>query len=308
MKTSDPDEILLPDKLDEEESPYRRRPKPVQARRRSFSQALGRVLRWSAAGLVILAPLAYGGLRLARYARSSPRFEAASASDVVVQGNQYVSSEEILSALGLQVSDSPYSANLFRMSLDEMRNRVESISWVKAATLTRAFPHRLVVSVVERKPVAFVNVDGVVKLVDAEGVILEKPERGNFAFPVIEGLDAASDARGRRARLAVFQDFLRQLSEESASSGWLVSEVDLSDTDDLKAVLVQGDDTILVHFGHQDFSERFHDFLDLIPEMRKDSARINSVDLRYRNQVVVNPQPAGPPGTEAPSKQKSPKE
>jgi cell division septal protein FtsQ len=101
---------------------------------------------------------------------------------------------------------------------------------------------------------------------------------------------------------------MHQLSEGVGSSGWLVSEVDLSDADDLKAVLVEGEDTILVHFGHQDFSERFHDFLALIPEMRASKSRINSVDLRYRNQVVVNPQPASSLSTGTPSEPKSPKE
>ncbi|HET7841923.1 MAG TPA: cell division protein FtsQ/DivIB, partial [Terriglobia bacterium] len=131
-------------------------------------------------------------------------------------------------------------------------------------------------------------VNGGVKLVDADGVILEKPEHGDFAFPVIEGLDAASDAAGRRVRIAMYETFSQQLSQETSSSGWVVSEVDLSDADDLKAVLIQGDDSILVHFGHDEFAQRFRDFQALVPEMRKSNPKIGSVDLRYRNQVVVS--------------------
>jgi cell division protein FtsQ len=303
------DEILLPDKLEEgEESPYRRRPRPVQVRRRRFPFGRGGLLRWSVAAVAVLTPVAYAGFRLGRYVRTSPRFEISSARDVVVEGNRHVSSEEVISALGLPAGDSRFGMNIFRLSLDEMRDRVESIAWVKSATVTRALPHRLVVRVEERTPVAFINVAGQVKLVDSDGVILEKPERGNFAFPVIEGLDAASDPADRRTRLAVYQTFLQQLSEETASSGWMVSEVNLSDPDDLKAVLVQGDETILVHFGHQDFSERFHDFLTLIPEMRRNNSRIYSVDLRYRNQVVVNPQGSSQLKSEAASRPSSPRE
>jgi cell division protein FtsQ len=309
MKTTEPEEILLPDKLEEgEESPYRRRPRPIQVRRPRFSHGIGRMLRWSAVGLVILTPFAYTSYRLGRYLSNSPRFDLTSAGDVVVEGNQYVSPEEVWSALGLPLTRARFGINIFRLPLDEMRNRVESIAWVKSATLTRAFPHRLIVHLEERMPIAFVNVGGEVKLVDADGVILEKPEHGDFAFPVIQGLDAATDAADRRARLALFQSFTRQMSDQAVTSGWLVSEVDLSDSDDLKAVLVQGADTILVHFGHQDFSERFHDFLALIPEMRKNNTRINSVDLRYRNQVVVNPQPASSVNGRVPSAPKSPKE
>jgi cell division protein FtsQ len=305
MKDEDSGEILLPDKLDvEETSPYPRRPRAVSARRSRFSK--GKILKWSVFGLVVLTPLAYVSFRLGRFARNSPRFAITSRNDVTVEGNHFATTVEIMNALGLPSVPSHPGGNAFLLPLDEMRTRVEAIPWVKSATLTRAFPHRLVVHVVERQPVAFVNVDGGVKLVDADGVILEKPDRANFAFPMIEGLDAASDADDRRARIAMYQTFMQQLSLEKASSGWIVSEVDLSDADDLKAVLIQGDESILVHFGHQDFAERFHDFQSLVPDMRKSNPHIGSVDLRYRNQVVVSSQ-AGP-GAGATRSSKPPKE
>lgn len=294
MKSDDSDEILLPDKLDvEDETPYPRRPRAVPVRRKRFSKK--KLLLGSVIGLVVLVPLAYFSFRLGQYARSSPRFNIASRSDITIEGNHYASADEILNALGLPVSSARKGGNIFLVSLDEMRNRVEAISWVKSATITRAFPHRLIVQVVERVPIAYVNVGGGVKLVDADGVILEKPEHGDFAFPVIEGLEAASDAAGRRARIAMYQTFTQQLAQESASTGWLVSEVDLSDAEDLKAVLIQGEDSILVHFGHEQFAQRFHDFQALVPEMRQSNPKIGSVDLRYRDQVVVS----SPSGTGA---------
>ena len=289
MKDEDSGEILLPDKLDvEEASPYPRRPRSVSARRGAIWRNKGKIALWSVIGFAILIPLAYFSFRLGQYARSSERFDVTSPNDVTLEGNRYATRDEILNAVGLPPPGSRITANVFVLSLDEMRNRVEAIPWVKSATVTRAFPHRIVVRVVERQPIAYVNVHGGLKLVDADGVILEKPERGDFTFPVIAGLDAASDDADRRSRIAMFQDLMQQLSQDPSPSGWLVSEVDLSDADDLKAVLVQGDDSILVHFGHEQFGERFHDFQSLLPEMRKTNPRIGSVDLRYRNQVVVS--------------------
>ena len=310
MKSIDPEEIDQVEDLDEEEeSPYRRRPRPVQVRRRRFSKGLAKILRGSLLGMLVLVPLGYVTFRAVRYAMTSPRFDLVSAQDVVVRGNQYVTSDEILNALGLSSSSSSkYGINSFRMRLDDMRKQVESIPWVRSATLTRALPNRLVVHVVERDPVAFVNSGGELKLVDSEGVLLEKPDRANFAFPVISGLEAAGSPAERRARMALYQTFVSQMSEEAHTAGWQVSEVDLGDADDLKAVLVQGRDTILVHFGHQYFSERFHDFVALIPEMHKTSDRIESVDLRYRNQVVVNPQPAASLNSKSPNRPGDPRD
>jgi hypothetical protein len=65
--------------------------------------------------------------------------------------------------------------------------------------------------------------------------------------------------------------------------------VDLSDASNLKALLVQGGQTLLVYFGHTAFLERFENLMTVLPQLRKTNASIDSVDLRFRNQVVVNP-------------------
>jgi cell division septal protein FtsQ len=167
---------------------------------------------------------------------------------------------------------------------------VEAISWVRSATVTRVFPNHLAVHIVERSPVAFVNVSGRIKLIDGDGALLEKPEKSDFNFPVLEGLTDPDDGSERMTRLALYQDFMKQLSADAPSSGWLISEVNLADVDDLKALLVQGRETIEVHFGHSSFHERFSDFLTLLPEVRKTNVKIDSIDLRFHNQVVVDPQ------------------
>jgi cell division protein FtsQ len=303
MAIEDPDEIPLPGELDaEEESPFRRRQKVVPVRHGRLGR-VWRLLRWMLLALLVLPPLGYVAYRLVGFGLISPRFMLTSAEDIVLTGNHYVSREEVLNVLGFPTSGKLASGlNVFRLSLDEKKKQVESLPWVRSATLSRAYPHRLAVNVVERTPVAFVNVDGRVKLVDGEGMLLDKPERASFDFPVLAGLDAAGGAGERRARLALYQEFTRDVSSDAPASGWLVSEVDLADPDDLKAVLVQGRESLQVHFGHENFRERFHNFVALLPEMLRTNTKIDSVDLRYRNQVVVNPQTTGSPnaGTPAP--------
>jgi cell division protein FtsQ len=297
MAIEDTDEIPLPGEFDdEEESPFRRRQKVVPVRRGRLGRAR-RWLRWGLYGVFVLPLFAYGGYRLALFALTSPRFMLTSAEDVVVTGNRFVSREEALNALGFPASGKlANGVSIFRLSLAEKRKQVESVPWVKSATLSRAYPHRLAVSLVERTPVAFVNVEGRVKLVDAEGVLLDKPERASFDFPVLTGLDAAGNGAERAPRVALYEEFWGAVSDEASASGWLVSEVDLAELDDLKAILVQGRDTLQVHFGRENFRERFRNFLTLLPEVQKTNTKIGSIDLRYRNQVVVNPQTPESPG------------
>jgi cell division protein FtsQ len=286
-----------PEGLDaEEESPYLRRQKAVTVwRHRPLWGQRGALFF-----VAVVAPVGITSYFLTTFALSSPRFELHSADDIQVIGNQFVSREEVANALGLPLhAGSGPAAKVFRLSLAAQRKQVEAIAWVRCAALTRVLPNRLVVQVIERTPVAFANVGGRVSLVDSEGVLLDKPESAFFDFPVITGLDSNAGLDERRTRIALYQDFMRQLGEEIAHSGWIVSEADLADGDDLKALLVQGRETLQVHFGHENFLPHFHTFLALLPELRKSNAPLDSVDLRYRNQVVVNPQgrtPAPPAG------------
>jgi cell division protein FtsQ len=293
----DQDELPMQEELDpQEESPYLRRQKSVPMRRSRIS----RRVRVALFIIAVLLPVGFAGYALATFALTSPYFVLTSPDDIVVTGNHYVSREEVLGALGLPLTGNlKTGTNVFHMSLDVRRRGVETLPWVRTASVTRILPHGLLVSITERTPVAYANVGGRVSLVDDDGMLLEKPDNGEFDFPVIYGLENLASLDERRARLALYLDFMRQLSVEAPRAGWMISEVNLADGEDLKALLICGQQTIQVHFGQKDFLGRFRNFLGLLPEIQKTNDKLDSVDLRYRNQVIVGPQTPAPPAEPA---------
>ena len=291
MSPADKD-IRPPDDFEADEvSAYRRRPKAVPVRSRRFAR-LRWVLRLLLVAVFVLLPTGYVGYHVTVFALTSSLFALRSPADIVVEGGHYVSAEDVSSALGVPGTPAATrragGVNILRLSLPRAKRDVESIPWVRSAAVRRAFPHRLTVRVEERVPVAFMSVDGRIKLIDSEGVVLERPEKATFDFPVIAGLEGAS-LEERKARLDLYQQFSHQVAGQ-ATSGWMVSEVNLADGDDLRAVMVQGNQTVELHFGNSDFEQRFHNFLTLLPELNKANTKFESMDLRYRNQIVVNPQ------------------
>ena len=296
MHTLESDTLTMPDLLDPpEESPYLRRQKSVPIRRNRISRRV-RVILFV---LAVLVPVGVAGYAIASFAFTSPHFVLSSPDDIVVTGNHFVSREEVLGALGLPLTGNiKTGTNVFRMSLDVRRRGVETLPWVHTAAVTRVMPHGLLVHITERTPVAYANVTGRVSLVDDEGMLLEKPDNGVFDFPVIYGLENLAGLDERRERLALYLDFMRQLGTEAPRAGWMISEVYLNDGEDLKALMISGQQTVQVHFGQKDFLPRFRNFLSLLPEIQKSNGKLDSVDLRYHNQVVVDPQTAAPPAPE----------
>jgi cell division protein FtsQ len=49
------------------------------------------------------------------------------------------------------------------------------------------------------------------------------------------------------------------------------------------------DGEVLVHLGGSDFAERFKIYKAHVQEWRSQFQKLDSVDLRYDNQVIVNP-------------------
>jgi cell division protein FtsQ len=293
MEMVEPNALPLPDLLDPmEDSPYLRRQKSVPLRRSRIS----RRVRVALFVIAVLLPVGFAGYAISTFALTSPLFVLASPDDIVVAGNNFVSREEVLGVLDLPLTGNIRTGtNVFRIALEGKRRAVETLPWVRTASVTRVLPHGLLVHITERTPVAYETVGGRVWLVDADGMDLEKPDNGVFDFPVIYGLESLTGVDDRRARMALYIDFMRQLGVEAPRAGWMISEVYLTDGEDLKALLISGQQTVQVHFGQRDFLQRFHNFLVLLPEIQKSNGKLDSVDLRYHNQVVVEPQATVPP-------------
>jgi hypothetical protein len=51
-----------------------------------------------------------------------------------------------------------------------------------------------------------------------------------------------------------------------------------------------GASPILVHFGDSDFGSRYHLLAENIDQWRASAGSVDSVDLRFARQVVVNPE------------------
>ena len=292
MELVEQDTLAMPDDLDvEEESPYLRRKKVVPVRRGRISPRM----RITLFIVAVLVPVCLAGVGIATFALNSPLFVLASPDDVVVTGNHYATREDILGALQLPLTGNlKRGTNVFRLSTDVARSEVETLPWVRTASVTRVLPHGLLVHVTERTPVAYANINGRVALVDEDGMLLDKPENGFFDFPVVYGLENLPSIDDRRARMALYQEFTRQLGAEAPRAGWMISEIYLNDGEDLKALMISGQQTVQVHFGQRDFLARFQNFLALLPEIQKSNGKLDSVDLRYHNQVIVDPQTPGP--------------
>jgi cell division septal protein FtsQ len=271
---------------DDQSSPYRRRERPVVVRRKQGGIA-SILLRVALLDFLLPSLVIYGVYRGSLRAARSSCLQLDPETDVSLAGNHFVPKGRVFDVLGFDGKAG--APRITALNLAAERNEVEDLPWVKSATVSRIFPHRLEVKLIERQPVAFANVSGRIELVDADGMFLQIPAKTTFDFPVLYGLDSVASKAERKDRLDLYMEFLKETRNEIPGSGWVISEGDCSSRDDLQLLLVQGSQTIRVHFGNQDFAQSFETFVTLAPRVLQNYSKIDSMDLRYRNEAVIDP-------------------
>lgn len=288
-------EAYQPDALAEEEPKYLRRQRPMDIRQRRFGQRSWQLYKRVLAGGV--AAVAGGWLlyETFHFLLHSPWVILARPEQIELTGKHYVSRRAVLEKFYPDRGRS-----VLRVPLAERRAALEEIPWVEQASVQRVLPNRIRVELVERTPVAFLRQGPELGLVDAYGVILERPAEGQFHFPVVAGITEQMPREQRERRMKLFVQFLREIELVRLGAAERVSEVDLSDSKDLRATLAGIPETgaanaadagaVLVHFGDADFVNRFRLYVENIGQWRASAGGVDSVDLRFARQVVVNPE------------------
>jgi cell division protein FtsQ len=182
----------------------------------------------------------------------------------------------------------------------ERKAELEELPWVEHATVMRLLPNRLRVSVMERTPVAFVRQGNHIGLVDANGILLDMPTdaktKMHYSFPVVTGLEAKDPLSLRSARMKLYERFTSDLDGNGEKISEKLSEVDLSSPEDVRAIIQDKGGEVMVHFGEDNFLDRYKKFEEHLPEWRTQYPHLAAVDMRYERQVVLEMQP----GTTAP--------
>ena len=288
-------EALQPDLAAEEEPRYLRRQKPVEVKRRRFGrrslQLYKRIAIGSAAALV-------SGFVLYvvwDFVANSARLRLVSVDQIELAGNHYVTRATVLEKFAADQGRS-----VLRIPLDARRHALEELPWVERASVQRILPNRVRVELVERTPIAFLRQGTGLALIDAYGVILDRPMQGGLRFPVVTGIGENIPREEREQRMKLYVEFLKDIEMIRPGAADQVSEVDLSDAKDVRAVLAgvpgtgllasENQSSVLVHFGDSDFVNKFRLYVENIAQWRASAGRVESVDLRYARQVVVNPE------------------
>lgn len=133
--------------------------------------------------------------------------------EVMVSGRQQTDRDVLIGALNVA-----RGAPILAFDIDEAKRRLEALPWVRGSTIERMLPDTILVSIVEREPLALWQLDGKLHLVDAEGTVI-----------LTEGLDAYADllvvvgegAAAKAAELIAMLGTQPELMQQVRAATWV---------------------------------------------------------------------------------------
>ena len=286
----------------DDQSPFLRAQKRVPVRRGPLPKKTAGRLKIAA--IVLGAAVTAGGAMsmVYGYGSHSWRFRIESSDDLEINGGENVTRRQIMDVMGGDIG-----RNIFFVPLDQRKHQLEEIPWVESANVMRLLPNRLRVTIQERTPVAFVQLGPKIELIDSHGVVMDMPASAakHYSFPVILGMGEQEPLSTRAPRMKTFMELTKELDADGSRSSQDLSEVDLGDPDDVKITVSDPQGEVLVHLGSSNFADRYKIYKGHVQEWRQQFQHLDSVDLRYDRQVIVNPDAAK--NESAPAKEITPK-
>lgn len=175
-------------------------------------------------------------------------------------------------------------ANVFTVSLAEIREVLMANPAVGAVTFRRRLPHRLDCFIRERQPVALLSI-GEMAEVDAQGVVVPAAAWATeIDLPVITGIERADlDGTGRE-KIGRALEVLALVGRYGFSPAEQLSEIHV---DGEEIVLVWMGSGTVVRVGTEHYEERIRKFRVVYPALIEQGRLPAEIDLRFDRQVVV---------------------
>jgi cell division protein FtsQ len=282
-----------PDLLHEDEPRYLRRQKPLEIRRKKFGGRSASFYRRAFVFGIVATALITAAALAGDFLYHSPQVALLKPDQVELIGNRIVNRDAVLQQFARDRGHSVIS-----IPLDARRSAIEELSWVESTSVQRILPNRIRVEITERTPIAFLRNGTELGLIDAHGVILDRPRGEDFHFPIITGLSDNMPREERGRRMQTYQDFVKDIDMVRVGSSDRLSEIDLSSPKDLRAVMTgiataNDAQAVTIQFGQSDFAGKYRLVIDNFAQWQASNGRVRTIDLQYSRQVILNTDSSG---------------
>jgi cell division protein FtsQ len=174
---------------------------------------------------------------------------------------------------------------VWNADLNEIKDKVERLAFVKSAAVSRVLPDGVRVNLVERVPKAVVRIKGGDFWVDEEAVILslvgESEQRPPFIMRGWDESKVENAAKDNQTRVKMYQKMLEDWRQFDLARR--VKEVNLEDLQDPIAFVEDSGEVVTIDLGKENYGKRLQKGLEIIAGRGKE---IESINLSGSREIL----------------------
>ncbi|MCK5148228.1 cell division protein FtsQ/DivIB [bacterium] len=206
-------------------------------------------------------------------------------SELIIDGIDYFQEEEIVDQGGIKDL-----VNIRNLSLESVQAKLETNPFLEQVDIHKTFPGKLHLKIIEKKPIALLNVQGALLCLDRDGLVLPTRPGRLYHLPVISGkFECEIEAGVHAGGDAVIEglNFIRTILSDRPDIYENISEIVVGH--DKGMLLYTNKLGIPVWFGKGEMQEKVRYFEAIYQELTTNHQfkQVKYIDLRYTNQVIL---------------------
>ena len=182
-------------------------------------------------------------------------------------------------------------ANLLSLNLKNICQCLENSPWIEKAKVKRIFPDKLEISIIERNPVALINLNQLY-LVDEKGTIFKKAElEDGLSFPVLTGVtwENLMNQQEIYTHLITQTLTLMSLFEKEGIDNSAISEIHLDVNFGLTVFTTHY--ATKIEMGFSPFQEKCTHLRTIMDDLKRKDLIPQTIDLNYKHKAFVKIKP-----------------
>ncbi len=210
---------------------------------------------------------------------------AGQSPNLIIEGIHYASASQIR-----HVFAEDFGRSLYLVPLQKRRKQLLEIDWVEQATVSKIWPNKVRVRILERRPVAFVRLqpnprDGMsqLALIDKDGYLLRPKIAARFTLPVITGVRESESLENRRARVRRVLGMLAEVGPLADQ----ISEISVADPNNLIVAEHVKNHVVSLMLGDENYADRLRNFLANYSEIERKRPDAKTLDLRVDGVITA---------------------
>ena len=199
---------------------------------------------------------------------------------VIVEGNKYVSVEEIY-----RIADIPEAINIFSLNTTNIKMRLMGDLRIAETNVSRRFPGTIIISIKERKPIAYIGSSYGFLELDKQGVVLAVFKNlKQINVPMITGIRLENEYVSDKIENESIKNIVNYLSLLDEVTLNQLSEINMQSPEQIMAYTIN---SVHIRLGNSSkLSDKAKLTNEILHELGDKKKIVEYIDLNYSPPVI----------------------